>query len=86
MHSTRPMHLVLVLVAVALCLYLFNTHIPGSRPWIVTFKMIVSAVVTVLALVFALVYAGFAVHDEPLFGPHQGLHEDWPLREHEGRR
>ena len=77
------MHLVLVLVAVWICLLLLNSYLPGSKPWIVTFKMIVSAVVMALALVYALVTAGYAATDGPFFGP---WHYDEPVLTHERSR
>ena len=78
------MHVVLVLVAVAIALYLLNTHIPASRPWIATFKMIVSAVVTILTLVWLLIVTGYAANDGPFFGGPR--HDEWQLEHNEGRR
>jgi hypothetical protein len=63
------MHVDLVLVAVAIALYLWNKYIPAPRPWIGTVKMVVSAVVTLLTLVWLLIITGYAAGDGPFFGP-----------------
>lgn len=72
-------HVVLVLVAVAVALHLLNKHIPSAPPWLALAKTIVSAVVTVLALVWALIVCGYAASDGPLFPRHfedpPSLHE-----------
>ncbi len=75
------LHVDYVLAAAALGLYLWMTYIPGSKPWIVTVKMVVAAVTTALVLLWTVIVCGLAASDGPVFPRHVATDEPAPLHE-----